>query len=141
MSNEFQRHAENLCRDHDIDWYQRPRMRLHRSFSLSVTREIFTPPIRSPISYATVLHEIGHIIGRYTTSHHVMTRETWAWRWARANALLWTPAMERSMQDSLAWYRPRAIEIDRKQAALDWNNPAGGAESLRDARHLIRRRA
>jgi hypothetical protein len=57
--------------------------------------EIVVPPIKSPLSYATALHEIGHILGRNQNSRHQKTRERWAWQWARENALNWTPAMER----------------------------------------------
>jgi hypothetical protein len=86
---DLQQHADTLCRDHDIAWRPDPTMRLLGSYSLSVSRnpqfdlerdEIWTPPIRSRISYATVLHEIGHLVGRHQTSRHVMTRETWACR-------------------------------------------------------------
>jgi hypothetical protein len=66
--------------------------------------EIWIPHIKSPISYATALHEIGHIKGRYRTSRHRMVRERDAWRWAKTNALIWTDTMERHSQTSLVWY-------------------------------------
>ena len=69
--------------------------------------EIFVPRIRSPITYAGALHEIGHCLGRYPMTRSVMTSERWAWRWAKDNALVWTPGMERSMQQCLAWYEAR----------------------------------
>ena len=65
--------------------------------------EICIPPIKSTISYAAALHEIGHIQGRYQTSRHSLVRELAAWRWARKQALTWTPAMERTCASSLAW--------------------------------------
>ena len=111
----MQRHAAELCQQHEIDWHA-SQPRCERSYALIDCREIHTAPIRGAVSYGTALHEIGHIVGRYTDSRHVMTRETWAWRWARRNALIWTPAMQRSMDMSLAWYRPRAGRIDRRQA-------------------------
>ena len=110
---DMRRHAETLCRDHDIVWTQPPKMRLHRSWSSFELEEICTPPIRGPISYATVLHEIGHILGRHRDSRRVMVRETWAWRWARDNALGWTPAMARSMQAAQAYIARNAARMDR----------------------------
>jgi hypothetical protein len=56
--------------------------------------EVSLPHIRSEPDYATCLHEIGHIRGRYQRSGKVSTRERWAWQWAREHALIWTPAME-----------------------------------------------
>jgi len=63
--------------------------------------------IWSAISYATALHEIGHILGRHQRSPDTLVRERWAWRWAKENALIWTPAMEKHCSVSLAWYEVR----------------------------------
>src|SRR5689334_954038 len=52
--------------------------------------EVHILPVRSAISYATCLHEIGHIKGRYQHSKNFMVVEHWAWQWARAHALVWT---------------------------------------------------
>jgi hypothetical protein len=52
-------------------------------------------PIKSAISYATALHEIGHFRERHQRSRDLMVVERWAWWWAKENALLWTPVMER----------------------------------------------
>jgi hypothetical protein len=69
--------------------------------------EIRLAPVRSAISYATALHEIGHIRGRHQRSRNMMARERWAWEWARCNVLSWTPSMERTAVKSLAWYASR----------------------------------
>jgi hypothetical protein len=51
-------------------------------------REVWIRSVRSPRAYATALHEIGHILGRYQQmKFSVMVRERWAWQWARRNAL------------------------------------------------------
>jgi hypothetical protein len=105
----MQQHAEELCRQHDIVWKTAWLKRPVDSFALKECEEIDTAPIRSILSYATVLHEIGHVRGRHQTSRHRLVREVWAWRWARANALFWTPAMERYAAAALIYYarRPR----------------------------------
>ena len=67
-------------------------------------REIWIRPIRSPLAYATALHEIGHILGRYQMRFSGMVSERWAWQWARRNALQWTPAMEQHAERCLKSY-------------------------------------
>jgi hypothetical protein len=76
--------------------------------------EVRIPHVKSAISYAVCLHEFGHIFGHHQGSHRLMVREHGTWRWARLNALDWTPAMEREAVKALAWYEPRAAEIDRR---------------------------
>ena len=58
-----------------------------------VADEVQIPPIRSDVTYAVALHEIGHNLGRHQNSRRSIVREVWAWRWARTNALIWTPRM------------------------------------------------
>ena len=58
-------------------------------------------PIEFRISYASALHEIGHLRGRHQRSSSTLVRERWAWEWARANALIWTPAMENSARKAV----------------------------------------
>jgi hypothetical protein len=98
---DMRQHVEQPCRAHDIDW--RPLLKpstdafaisLADCEQLDIPREIVTPPIRGPVGYATALHEIGHYLGRYQRSRCEIIRETWAWKWARSNALVWTAAME-----------------------------------------------
>jgi hypothetical protein len=36
-------------------------------------------------------------------------REQWAWCWARANALVWTPAMERCATKAMHYIKARAM--------------------------------
>ena len=75
--------------------------------------EIWLPKIRSAADYATALHEIGHVCGRYQRSANVMTREAWAWNWARQNALQWTLGME---QDA------RFVAMVRRDGAPETKN-------------------
>lgn len=86
-----------------------------RAFSVLEAWEITISPIKSEVSYATALHELGHLLGRFQKSASVMVREQWAWRWAERNALLWTPRMAKHRDESMQWYLPRAKGIDAKR--------------------------
>ncbi len=99
---EMRQHVLQLCEGRDIvhSWCRRP----SQAWGSVEAEEICIAPVRSAISYATALHEIGHVLGRHQRSFDVMVRERWAWNWARANALIWTPAMEQCARHSLAWY-------------------------------------
>lgn len=66
------------------------------------TKRISIAPVRSGITYAVALHEIGHILGRSPARR--LDREAAAWTWARANAIEWTPTMEAKMKSSLDSY-------------------------------------
>ena len=66
-------------------------------------REIVIPPIKSAIGYAAALHEIGHHVAPQYEGE-VLLNELTAWSWAWANARVWTPAMDRARERSLATY-------------------------------------
>jgi hypothetical protein len=82
-------------------------------FSKGKIVEFLLPPVRSPLSYATALHEIGHWKSRHGRSRDEMVREQAAWRWARKNALIWTPAMSQLEKKSLAIHANPAREWSR----------------------------
>jgi hypothetical protein len=99
-------HIESVAAEHAISVHTQWVKRTVDAYALrerdGAADEVQTPPIRSLITYAAALHEIGHILGRHQDSRHSLTRERWAWHWARANALTWTPAMERYASAALA---------------------------------------
>ena len=101
---EMTAHAVGICDRHDIviRWIDG-----YRAIAVGALMEIEIPKIRSAITYATALHEIGHCLGRYQRSKSVLVVERWAWRWARDNALIWTPGMESTMRKSLASYEAK----------------------------------
>jgi hypothetical protein len=111
--DDLRAHVEALCEKYLIACYVTCR-RLCQAYSLRECDEIIIAPIRSLLSYATALHEIGHHRGHHQNSRRVMVRERWAWHWARRNALVWTPTMELGVSSSLAWYASRADKIDKK---------------------------
>jgi hypothetical protein len=67
--------------------------------------EMWLPTVRSVVSYAVALHEVGHMKSR---SRNEMVRERAAWQWAKDNALVWTPQMERRAAEALAWIETTA---------------------------------
>jgi hypothetical protein len=98
---EMQQHIQHMINKHGLVTSQCDRP--SQAWASRELEEICIPPIKSEISYAAALHEIGHIQGRYQTSRHSLVRELAAWRWARQHALTWTPSMERTCTSSLAW--------------------------------------
>jgi hypothetical protein len=86
--------------DLHVHWYDGDR---NDAFAISNADpvELYLPQIRSDLDYATCLHELGHVCGRYQKSRHVRTREQWAWEWARGFALQWTLEMERDAQTAM----------------------------------------
>jgi len=102
----LRQHIQELCErwEINIEWCDRP----SRSWGGRELDLICIAPVRSAISYATALHEIGHVMGRHQGSRSTIVRERWAWHWAKANALsLWTPRMQQAMCGSLTWYEKR----------------------------------
>jgi hypothetical protein len=104
--DDMRAHIFALCAKQGIviRWCRRPT----EALAIREFEEIDIAPIRSEISYAVALHEIGHIVGRHQLSRNSMVRERWAWRWAQRNALTWTPTMERVRRKSLAFARDHA---------------------------------
>jgi hypothetical protein len=107
--NQLRSHVLALCQRQEIivRWVERP----SKAYAVREVQEIGIPRIKSQVSYATALHEIGHILGRNQASKHVLVRERWAWNFARTTALLWTPTMERCAMGSLSWYGRRLLEL------------------------------
>jgi hypothetical protein len=63
--------------------------------------ELQLPVINDARDYAVALHEFGRLLGRYQTSRNSLTRERWAWAWARKEALHWTTEMEAEATEAL----------------------------------------
>lgn len=102
---EMNDHVLSICAEHAVvvAWCKRP----GRAYALREFEEIVIAPVKSEISYAVALHEIGHVRGRHQGSNRIFVRERGAWQWARKSARTWTPRMERYAQASLGWYAAR----------------------------------
>ncbi|EKS41338.1 hypothetical protein [Afipia broomeae] len=99
--------------------------RLSRSYSVRVSEEIYIAPIKSVLSYAVALHELGHVLGPHQNSLRVLVRERAAWRWAKRNALVWSPRMQEHAETSIHWYEKNYRDIDKRQRsylAIDDNS-------------------
>jgi hypothetical protein len=109
----MRQHVSKLCREHQITCHEVKRP--NQAYALREADEIGIALIRSAVSYAAAMHEIGHHLGRRQTSRSVLVREREARQWARSNARIWTPSMERSALRALEWYGLRATDLDRKR--------------------------
>lgn len=92
-------HIDALCARHDV------RMGRHSRGGNASRRGRFINirPVKSAITYAVALHELGHVLGQYQSQPRLY-KEAGAWKWALENALVWTPPMQKTMLRSLGSY-------------------------------------
>ena len=101
-------HVAELCAAHDITVkYQSLGEATPRYYAIPSNRFIQIRPTANTGYYVSALHEIGHIVGeRQSRKISTLTKELYAWIWARENALVWTETAERIMRramDSYGW--------------------------------------
>ncbi len=114
-------HIERLLAQHEIRHYWIKGTAAADAYALrdSVFGDrIGIPRVRGELTYALALHEIGHILGAHQNSPDVMTREREAWRWARDNAIKWTPKMEHYAARLLLSYERWEQEARTREAEL-----------------------
>lgn len=101
----YQDHIRSLLKQHKIQIHFsiNPRSLAFRNKKLIKTREI-----KSSITYAIALHEIGHILSD-GSDLSCLEEEAVAWHWAYRNALQWTKSMQKSMKKSLHSYLHQAF--------------------------------
>lgn len=92
-------HIERLCRANDIAVGSHSR----GGSASKRGRFIRIRPIKSAITYAIALHEIGHILGPWQSQPRLY-KEAGAWKWALEVAIVWTPPMQKTMIRSLRSY-------------------------------------
>ena len=99
-------HVQELCAVNDIRvFYQSLEDAEPRYWARPSDKSICIRPTKNTGYYVSALHEIGHILGKFQDRTR-LTRELWAWGWARQNALVWTDTAERIMRqamDSYGW--------------------------------------
>jgi hypothetical protein len=95
----MRRHVETICRDEGIRVLPHSRggraSREHRIIAIR--------PVKSAITYAVALHELGHVLGPWQSQPRLHA-EAGAWKWAKEVAHVWTPVMEEKMSRSLHTY-------------------------------------
>jgi len=101
-------HIQQICAENGIKvQYQSMNDEVPRYWAQPRTRTIQIRPTKNTGYYVSALHELGHILGRFQSwEKSRLTRELWAWVWARQNALVWTLTADRIMRqamDSYGW--------------------------------------
>jgi hypothetical protein len=101
---DYKEHIELLAREHSITLeYGGTNGRAWRA-----ARRVRTPAIKSAVTYAIALHEIGHVVG--IQRGRCIDKEAQAWRWAEQNALEWTETMIKTAARSISSYLERSAE-------------------------------
>lgn len=114
-ANAYAAHVARICKIEDIEIASHSRGgRAYRR-----TRLIKIRPVKSPITYAIALHEIGHILGPRQSGCR-LDKEVGAWEWAQSSAIEWTDAMAALMRKGLQSYLRKAERSPRmKRASAD----------------------
>lgn len=101
-------HAYRLAQQLNVELVEAPlpaeaAAAVSRAGEIDGRRVIITPVVIDEVTYAAVLHELGHFaapnaFGTSCDREVQRTRERAAWAWARTHALDWTPTMEHVAQ-------------------------------------------
>lgn len=114
MKIRYKKHIEAICKNNNITIEISPSS---RGRAWTNTRVIKIPEVKTSITYALALHEIGHILG--VRSGKRLEKEVQAWEWAMKNAIEWTQPMNQAMERRLGSY---LTWCQRKKGA--WVPPA-----------------
>ena len=100
-------HIQELCATNGIQVkYQSLDEETPRYWARPASKLIQIRPTKNTGYYVSALHEIGHILGeRQMQRNRILTKELYAWIWARENALVWTDTAERIMRRAMDSYR------------------------------------
>lgn len=112
---DYARHIERICTIESIEITKHSR----GGRSWRKPRRIAIRPVKSAVTYAIALHEIGHIMGKRQSGVR-LDAEVGAWEWAMANALQWDDTMNATMKRCLRSYlRWAASSKQAKRPATD----------------------
>lgn len=112
---DYAAHIARICKIEDIEVSSHSRGgRAYRRKRLIKIR-----PVKTAITYAIALHEIGHILGPRQSGTR-LDKEVGAWEWAEQHAVEWTDAMTAVRSKCLRSYLDKATRSPRmKQPAAD----------------------
>jgi hypothetical protein len=81
-------HVQQLCEAHGVERRSGGRGLAYRRGPAGRRRPgIRIPPIKSQVTYAVALHELGHLLGPGRSGTR-LEKEAAAWRWALANSIV-----------------------------------------------------
>jgi hypothetical protein len=90
----------------------------------ATAKRIRIRPVKSSITYAVALHELGHCaIGRISPRVGRLSEEGAAWKWAMHNANDWTDAMDDKMIKSLESYVSAYQVREKRGRKVRWPGP------------------
>lgn len=95
----YQQHIDALASSHTVQVVTR-RHTSGRAWRRS--RRVRIPEVKSAVTYALALHELGHVIGHQRGL--TIDKEAQAWRWAEQHAIEWTTPMARKAGRCIASY-------------------------------------
>jgi hypothetical protein len=85
---ELDAHIQHLCDVHGVERRTGGRGVAYRRGPAGRRRPgIRIPPVRSQVTYAVALHELGHLLGPGRSGAR-LEKEAAAWRWALANSIV-----------------------------------------------------
>jgi hypothetical protein len=111
----YAKHIARICKIEDIT------IESHSSGGRAYRRKrlVKIKPVKTAITYAVALHEIGHILGPRQRGTR-LDQEVGAWEWAMENAIEWTDAMAEKRAACLRSYLAKAARSPRmRQPAPD----------------------
>src|SRR5262249_1934558 len=96
-ASQMREHVERVIEENKITYRPVERIRKSKCFPCKPGDRpvVQFVPAWSEITYAVALHELGHVFGRHSDHVDDIVRERDAWDWARDNAVVWSPKMER----------------------------------------------
>lgn len=116
-AHEWVAHARQLAKQWGIRMLEDSAQDPNQAHVDVKNRTVLHAPIDSEFGYATSLHEMGHVVSpnglvrdqikprtALEKASLCLVEEEAAWDWARANALEWTPEMERNRVESMRTY-------------------------------------
>jgi hypothetical protein len=133
----LQKHAYELAAWIKVRLIESDQLRPEEACAIPHLRVVLTGPITERLTYAVVLHELGHFGAatgvfedRPRTLNVMRDEEHAAWAWARHYALEWTEDMEALAQWAENTYlaepaaappRPAPAAPKPKKQQIDWN--------------------